>query len=466
MHQQPLRAPLRIEQALAQVRPPVREAVASIIEGSADALAEIFYSTLVQDQEAMRFLSHKLVGERLHRSLRQWLTDLFVRQGDDRDAKALIERQVAIGEAHARMRIPIHLVMQGADLLKSSIFERLQATELSRDELWEAVVYTTGLMDCAIEVMSQSFVRNAASRVQMDEAYRLFSLGQDISLDREAQRAVLVEWSMDILFRLHRLDRGGKLPPISRSEFGLWLRHRAGVMFQGSANLDQIQKSVEAIDKDMLPALAQAHATAPGRLPDLLEEFQSAVIEIKFLLADMFNSVAAIENGRDPLTRALNRRFLPSILSREISIASKSGSDFAIVLLDVDHFKRINDTLGHQAGDNILRQIADALLDVCRSSDFVFRYGGEEFLVAMVETDADAAFRAAERIRLQIETRDFRAPDQTLLPVTVSVGVASFDGHPDYSYLIEAADRALYTAKRSGRNRTVSAEQVRLQNAG
>ena len=83
-----------------------------------------------------------------------------------------------------------------------------------------------------------------------------------------------------------------------------------------------------------------------------------------------------------------------------------------------------------------------------------------------METDADAAFRAAERIRLQIETRDFRAPDQTLLPVTVSVGVASFDGHPDYSYLIEAADRALYTAKRNGRNRTVSAEQVRLQNAG
>ncbi|WP_230532204.1 GGDEF domain-containing protein [Microvirga roseola] len=468
MHRKPLQAAARIERILFSVRPEIRDTIARLVEASADELVETFYSTLTQDQEAARFLSHKLVDERLHRSLRQWLVDLFAGDAEAGGVQALAERQKGIGEAHARMRISIHLVMQGADLLKSSIFERLQQTGLERDRLWEATVYATGLMDCAIEIMSQSFVRSTASRAQTDEAYRLFSLGQDITVDKESQRAALMEWSLGVLFSLSVQGQAQqvRLTPLSRSDFGLWLRHRAGVMFEGSANLAHIEKSMQTIDEELLPKLEEACSADPSSLPELLEGFQAIVGEMKFLLVDMFQSVAAIESGRDPLTKALNRRFLPSILSREIILATKNKTSFSLLMIDVDHFKQINDAWGHQAGDAVLRQIADAILDACRLSDFVLRYGGEEFLVALVEKDLEAAFRAAEGIRLQVGTREFLAPDNTPLPVTVSIGVATFDGHPDFSRLIEMADRALYTAKRNGRNRTVIAEQTQFRQAG
>jgi len=465
MPKKPLQTAIRAEQIFASVRPKVRETVSRIVENAVDDLVELFYSTLIKDPEAARFLSHKLVDERLHRSLRQWLLDLFVSDTHRNDVQMLAERQKVIGEAHARMRVPIHLVMQGTELLKSGLFERLQDTGLQRDDLWEALVYATRLVDWAIEHMSQTYVRSTATRAQTDEAYRLFSLGQDITLDRESQRATLAEWALSTLFNLYGTEREAKLYPLAKSEFGLWLRHRAGVMFEGSANLTHIEKSVQWIDNDLLPKLREARANDSSQLPELLESFQGAIAEMKFLLADMFHSVAAIENGRDPLTKALNRRFLPSILSREIILATKNNTPFSVLMLDVDYFKQINDTWGHQAGDAVLRQVADAILDTCRMSDFVFRYGGEEFLVALVETDANAAFAAAERIRLHIAMREFLAPDNSPLPVTVSIGIASFDGHPDFSRLIETADRALYMAKREGRNRTISAEAMQLQRA-
>lgn len=443
----------------------IRETVLRIVEDKADELVETFYATLIEDREATRFLSHKLVNERLQNSLRKWLLDLFSCHATG-DVAFLIERQKIIGDVHARIRIPIHLVMQGASLIKVGILHHLRATDLPRDDLWKAVIYTGTLIDFALQVMSQAFVRSAASRVQTDEAYRLFSLGQDVSLDRESQRAALMEWSQGVLFNLYGAEREAKLASISTSEFGLWLHHRAGVMFQGSASLENIEKAMQRMDMDLLPRIRQARASEPSQLKDLMEEFQAALSEIKFLLADMFQSVAAIENGRDPLTKTLNRRFLPSILSREIAIATKNKMDFSILMLDVDHFKQINDTWGHPAGDAILSQIAEAILDTCRLSDFVFRYGGEEFLIALVESDSDAALQMAERIRTQIELREFLAPDNTPLTVTASIGIACFDGHPDFSYLIQAADKALYQAKNAGRNRTVVAEMANPQTAG
>ncbi|MBF9232158.1 diguanylate cyclase [Microvirga alba] len=455
----------RVDDILGSASLGTRRTVALVVEDAADELVAIFYSTLLQDEEAARFLSHSIVNERLHHSLRRWLTDLFVAQIAD-DVTLFSDRQKTIGDVHARIRIPIHLVMQGANLLKVALFQRLETTPLQRDDLWAALVYAGGLIDLAIEIMSQAFVRSTASRVQTDEAYRLFSLGQDITLERESQRAALMEWSQSVLFSLYGTEQEAKLASISASEFGLWLHHRAGVMFQGSATLEHIERSMRSIDSDLLPQIAAARSGSRSELPGLLEKLQAAIAEMKFLLADMFQSVAAIENGRDPLTQTLNRRFLPSILSREIAIATKNDTQFSVLMIDVDHFKQINDQWGHPAGDAVLRQIADVVLETCRLSDFVFRYGGEEFLVALVEMDSDAAFQIAERIRGAIEARDFISPDNTRLPVTVSVGIATFDGHPDFSYLIKAADHALYRAKQMGRNRCMISESARMDRVG
>jgi len=104
-----------------------------------------------------------------------------------------------------------------------------------------------------------------------------------------------------------------------------------------------------------------------------------------------------------------------------------------------------------------LRQFAEVVHQSCRSSDFVFRYGGEEFLVVLVDTGQEAALAAAEKLGNEIRRHDFTIPEVGALRITASIGVATFDGHPDYAYLIDRADKALYRAKQAGRDQSVAA---------
>jgi diguanylate cyclase len=128
--------------------------------------------------------------------------------------------------------------------------------------------------------------------------------------------------------------------------------------------------------------------------------------------------------------------------------------------VDIDHFKRVNDGHGHAAGDAALRHVADYLLANVRSSDFVFRYGGEEFLIVFCETDLRAAQSIAERICRNLAQESIQLPDGSTVALTASIGVAPFEGHPDYEFLLQTADTALYQAKNSGRNRVVTMAAV------
>jgi diguanylate cyclase (GGDEF)-like protein len=129
----------------------------------------------------------------------------------------------------------------------------------------------------------------------------------------------------------------------------------------------------------------------------------------------------------------------------------------ACLLMDIDHFKRINDTYGHAAGDAVLHQLADLLKRASRVEDLVFRYGGEEFAAVLPNASARAAAQIADRIRTVVERYTFLWDQQTI-PVTLSVGVANLNGTTkDGQALMQAADAALYEAKRSGRNRVVVA---------
>jgi diguanylate cyclase (GGDEF)-like protein len=163
----------------------------------------------------------------------------------------------------------------------------------------------------------------------------------------------------------------------------------------------------------------------------------------------------------DGLTQLANRRSFDRALDRELLRATRTDGRLSVVLLDVDHFKVLNDTHGHLVGDTVLRQIAAALRDCGREYDTIARYGGEEFAAVLPGCSSALAVQVAERLRRAVE----EAP--TEVPVTASAGVATFpyDG-VDVAGLLDAADRALYAAKRSGRNRVLSAEQSRSSAAG
>ncbi len=175
------------------------------------------------------------------------------------------------------------------------------------------------------------------------------------------------------------------------------------------------------------------------------------------LLSTLGNQIGiAVNNARlfeeakfysiqDHLTGLLNRRSLQVQMEKCIEAAKRYGETFSVIMLDIDHFKQYNDTHGHVEGDRLLVKLAGILLHKMRNADYVFRYGGEEFLVILPETDAEKAFEAAERLRTAVEAET---------GVTISLGVATYqkDAH-DSATLINSVDALLYRAKQNGRNR-------------
>ena len=155
---------------------------------------------------------------------------------------------------------------------------------------------------------------------------------------------------------------------------------------------------------------------------------------------------------RDPLTGAYNRRYLEATLPMEVTSARRSQHPLSALLIDLDHFKQVNDTYGHPIGDIVLKQVCDLILRNSRSIDTVIRYGGEEFIVVSPGCDLDAMIVLGNRMLRQIAGHAITLPDGALLHVTASMGAASLGPTEDEVTFIARADQALYAAKRGGRN--------------
>ncbi|MFQ5760294.1 MAG: DUF484 family protein [Acidiferrobacterales bacterium] len=165
----------------------------------------------------------------------------------------------------------------------------------------------------------------------------------------------------------------------------------------------------------------------------------------------------------DPLTGVANRRFFERRLHEELTRWSRRGGSLICMLVDIDHFKQVNDTFGHQAGDRVLRQVADLLGKDLRASDVLARYGGEEFVLLLPETSEKQGSAIAERLRHVVECAPFNTGTKDRLTVTLSAGLTVLDrrsgevGNDPASTLLEQADAALYRAKQTGRNKVVIA---------
>lgn len=159
----------------------------------------------------------------------------------------------------------------------------------------------------------------------------------------------------------------------------------------------------------------------------------------------------------DELTGLYNRRYLMDMLERERSLNARTGAPFCVCLADVDHFKDINDTRGHQGGDLVLRAVGDCARPGLRITDYFGRYGGDEFMLILTDTELDTARTAAERLRQQAERLTLRelGPE---FRMTLSIGVAQYRPGEDIVQTIRRADAALYQAKQTGRNRAVLAD--------
>jgi diguanylate cyclase (GGDEF)-like protein len=161
----------------------------------------------------------------------------------------------------------------------------------------------------------------------------------------------------------------------------------------------------------------------------------------------------------DDLTKVYNRRAGLIRLNEEFARAKRSGSTFSLAMVDADFFKKINDTYGHLAGDNILTHIASTLKDGMRECDIVTRYGGEEFLILLPDTGGNMASLPLDRIRNKLARNKFQYKGHQI-PVSISIGIATFSStDEDPLEVVHRADNALYSAKKSGRNKVVYGKQ-------
>jgi diguanylate cyclase (GGDEF)-like protein len=165
-----------------------------------------------------------------------------------------------------------------------------------------------------------------------------------------------------------------------------------------------------------------------------------------------------VQSMRDVLTGLFNRRYMEESLERELRRAVREQGPLGVIMLDVDHFKRLNDTSGHDAGDMILRALGHCMQEITRGYDIACRYGGEEFTLILPNAPLSVAVERAEQLREKFKHLDVEHQGHSLAPGTLSLGVAGFPEHgSSMEHILRAADVALYRAKNEGRDRVVIA---------
>ncbi|KAF1029022.1 MAG: Diguanylate cyclase DosC [Pseudomonas sp.] len=188
-----------------------------------------------------------------------------------------------------------------------------------------------------------------------------------------------------------------------------------------------------------------------------LNKLQSLLATLLYPMRNALLYRAATRSAlRDPLTETGNRIAMDQALQREIDMARRHLQPLSLLMLDIDHFKRINDTHGHAIGDQVLKAVASAIKSQLRNVDMVFRFGGEEFLILLSNTGREAASMVGERLRQAAQAQDYRA-QEVPIELTVSLGCATLLAAESAESLLRRADNALYVAKRNGRNRQAMA---------
>lgn len=303
------------------------------------------------------------------------------------------------------------------------------------DEDWAALVEAAALLQPGSEAAENASLQRFES-VTRDVAYRLEALSEN--LRRESEQS-----HKEALAAMHRLETFAVVAAILT------------VLFAGTA--------IQIIDRALINSTDELVAGAMSiTAGDRTREIDVQVPPELAAVANAFNvmtkqiilqeNALAIAASTDSLTELHNRREFDRVVAAKILERAETGVGFALLMLDIDHFKLFNDGYGHPAGDEALKQVARTMSNAARAGDHNFRYGGEEFAIVLCDADAEDARTVADRMRLAIEEAGVTLPSGDRVPLTVSIGIVVPGANLSQTEIVALADRALYQAKAAGRN--------------
>lgn len=307
----------------------------------------------------------------------------------------------------------------------------------------------SALLTLILEQHQQRFQLTEVTLLLYDPEYSFQRLVDDIPDNARWQHKLLFTDSFHTLDQFFNLQRTPRLSAFEAQK-------HAG-LFPAAGDLGSVA---------LLPLIRQQQLIGCLNLGSRNPSRFQAGIGTQFLQHMAAVVAACIENARlheeiklvglrDPLTGVNNRRFFDQRIEEEVSRAKRQKTPLSCLFVDLDHFKRVNDQHGHQAGDVILKQVATLLNDSLRSTDVLSRYGGEEFVILLTDTDATVAADIARRMREQIAAMHFNVSHGRKVQITLSIGLATLDiasASQTSKQLLQAADQAVYAAKISGRN--------------
>ncbi|GEM_PF-784854 len=414
-----------------------------------------YFATLASTIDGQKFLSVKSIELELTSKLSLWIPDLFVIRKDENELLGYIDKQLSVGRKYVRMNMPPHLLNLGARVLKMEICNHVINKEDNSRAARNIYTQVTMLIDICMSISFEAYLENKISIEKHSQALQNHILGSELAETCQSIRADMHDWHSMLLNKLLVSEKitFEELPAIHDSLFTLWIRHKANVFFKNAEEVIALNEEIRKLEK-LIPDLVEHKNSRDNKaLIGLNEKINSHVKKMGWLFSSLTKQARSLDSGRDTLTKLYNRRYLDVILQKETSLIYLDSSPYVLLMLDVDHFKQINDTYGHYDGDRIIESVAGSLQESVRSSDYVFRYGGDEFLILMVDASINRAKALAEDLLKAVNSNHYTSNDGSSINISLSIGIAQHTGEADYMTIIRKADKALLEAKKEGRNR-------------
>lgn len=428
--------------------------IQKIVAPQAVSLAAFFYDQMLELDETGPFLNHQVVSDRLHRSMTKWIETLFL-PNDERSVADHMKWQSVVGDVHARINVPMRLVNHGIRLLKQEIGGLIMKADLEPEQKYQGFILVNDLLDFSSSLINESYIAHRIDNENDMQALKLHMMSVSVVVEIERLRASLFDWLRKMVTDIYQKfpDQKPALSSIYNTEFGLWLLYKAELIYSERPDLIQkLKRQLNRVEENIEKINNLSGKDLKTELSLALEYLSENISSTAWLLGEMSTHAYEMESGKDTLTRLFNRRFLPSIMQNFIKAAKTSSTTFSILFCDLDEFKKVNDTYGHDAGDKALISFGEFLVSSVRATDYVFRMSGDEFCIVLAGADGKTAVSIAQKILVQLRYVQVKIDETTSLSLKSSIGVVQYDGHPDYERILKDADGALYQAKKKGKN--------------